>query len=230
MDILICWCYLCQEKLQLNLKPKTNHYFVWLIAVSAVVIIDLMVSLLQACVKVSLSKSSHWLLATISALQLADIWDWPADMAFDRMPANLWGWFRLPSPRLTCLSKSPVNCNDCPADWKNPAPFSLTLSLSFCLWVPPACLCISHKLFSVLSSIAECTTMLITFFFWFYSRFLALFSSVTLSCLDAHTLWLLFFPLLLLIVPVCASVVLQRAIGALCCHSGVVSQRLFLPR
>lgn len=144
---------------------QTNHYFARLIVVSAVVIIDLIFSLLPACVKVSLSESSHWLLATISALWLADIWDWPADMASDRMPANLWGWIRPPSLRLTCLSKSPVNCNDCPTDWKNPAPFSL--ALSFGLWVPPACLCISHVLFSVLSSIAECTTMLITFLFDF---------------------------------------------------------------
>lgn len=47
---------------------QTNHYFARLIVVSAVVIIDLIFSLLPACVKVSLSESSHWLLATISAL------------------------------------------------------------------------------------------------------------------------------------------------------------------
>lgn len=52
---------------------QTNHYFVGLIVVSAVVIIDLMVSLLPAYVKVSLSERSHWLLATISALRLDDI-------------------------------------------------------------------------------------------------------------------------------------------------------------
>lgn len=70
----LVWCYyLCREKLQLNFMHQTNHYFVGLIVVSAVVIIDLMVSLLPACVKVSLSERSHWLLATISALRLADI-------------------------------------------------------------------------------------------------------------------------------------------------------------
>lgn len=162
----VTWCfYLCREQLQLNFMHQTDHYFVRLIVVSAVVIIDLMVSLLTACVKVSLSESAHWLPATISDLRLAGIRDWPADTASDRMPTNLGAWIRPPSPRLTCLSKSPVNCNDCPADWKSPAPFSL--ALSFCLWVPPACLCIYHALFSVLSSIAECTTMLITFLFDF---------------------------------------------------------------
>ncbi len=111
------------------------------------------------------AKSSHWLLATITDLRLDGIRDWPTDTASDRMPTNLRAWICPPSPRLTCLSKSPVNCNDCPADRKSPAPFSLVLS--FCLWMPHTCPCISRALYSVLSSIAECTTMLITFPFDF---------------------------------------------------------------
>ncbi len=171
----LVWCfYLCREQLQLNFMHQTDHYFVRLIVVSAVVIIDLMVSLLTACVKVSLSASSHWLPATISDLRLAGIRDWPADTASDRMPTNLGAWIRPPSPRLTCLSKSPVNCNDCSADWKSPA-FFLSLSAA-CMPLHFSC--------AIFSALLNCWVHYNAdhFTFWFYSRVLALFSSVTLSC------------------------------------------------
>lgn len=140
---------------------------------SAVVIIDLMVSLRPPVWR------SGWAKALIGSRPPSQLCNWLATETVQQTGCQ---WTsepgtRPPIPHLPCLSKSPVNWNDCPADWKNPAPFYL--SRSYCER-PSACLRISHALFSALSSVAECTTPLITFLFDF--------TAGSWLCL-AQTLW-----------------------------------------
>lgn len=143
------------------------------------------------------------------------------------MSANLGAWIRPTIPRLPCLSKSPVNWNDCPADWKDPAPFSLALR-------PLACLRISHALFSVLSSIAECTTPLITFLFDFtagsrlcLAQTLWAVKSKLLGSLARHPRSLTFLLFALIVPVVCASKSYGSSVLSFRCSQSAVVTAVF---